>query len=62
MDGHITSSYYSPVMGHPIALAVVKGGQQRHGEKVMVSDHLGNVCEMEICATTFYDLEGAKQR
>ncbi len=32
MIGHVTSSYYSAVLGRSIALALVKGGRGRHGE------------------------------
>jgi sarcosine oxidase subunit alpha len=34
MVGHVTSSYYSANLGHSIALALVKGGRKRQGERV----------------------------
>ena len=33
MIGHVTSSYYSASLGHPIALALVKGGRARIGRR-----------------------------
>jgi sarcosine oxidase subunit alpha len=32
MIGHVTSSYYSPILERSIALAVVKGGLNKMGE------------------------------
>jgi sarcosine oxidase, subunit alpha len=37
MVGHVTSSYMSPTLGHAIAMALVKGGLNRMGEKVYIS-------------------------
>lgn len=34
MVGHVTSSYMSASLGHSFALAVVKGGLKRMGERV----------------------------
>ena len=34
MTGHVTSSYYSPTLGHSIALALIKGGHSRLGASV----------------------------
>ena len=31
MCGHVTSSYYSACLGHPIAMALVAGGHSRPG-------------------------------
>ena len=36
MIGHVTSSYFSANLGRSIALALVEGGRERHGESVMV--------------------------
>ena len=36
MIGHVTSSYYSANLGRSIALALVEGGRDRHGDAVMV--------------------------
>ena len=37
MIGHVTSSYYSPILRRSIALALVRGGLDRMGERVEVS-------------------------
>ena len=37
MLGHVTSSYYSPNIQRSIALALVKGGGDRMGETVYVT-------------------------
>lgn len=34
--GHVTSSYWSAVLGRPIALAMVKGGRARMGDELFV--------------------------
>ena len=36
MIGHVTSSYYSPILKRSIALAVVKGGLNKMGESVVI--------------------------
>jgi sarcosine oxidase subunit alpha len=61
MLGHVTSSYYSAVLGHSIAMALVKGGQQRMGEKVHVPLADGRVIAAKIVSPVFYDPEGARQ-
>ena len=60
MLGHVTSSYYSPILGHPIALAMVKNGTNRLGEKVEIPLMNGKVIEATIADTVFYDKEGNK--
>ena len=37
MVGHVSSSYMSPTLGRSIAMALVKGGAGRMGERVHVS-------------------------
>ncbi|OQP84267.1 sarcosine oxidase subunit alpha [Rhizobium rhizosphaerae] len=39
-QGHVTSACYSPTLGHPIALALLKSGRERLGERVLVWDRL----------------------
>jgi len=34
MIGHVTSSYHSPTLKRSIAMAVVRDGQQKMGQKV----------------------------
>ncbi|WP_336274990.1 sarcosine oxidase subunit alpha family protein [Vreelandella indica] len=61
MKGHVTSSYYSAILGHGIALAVVKGGQQRMGETVYLPMVDGQMHEAEIVSPIFYDPKGERQ-
>ena len=61
MVGHVTSSYYSPILEHSVALAVVKGGLKRMGEKVFMPQADGTTIEAEICNPVFYDPQGERQ-
>ena len=61
MLGHVTSSYYSAVLGHSIALALVKGGRQRLGESVRVPLADGRVIAATIVSPVFYDPKGDRQ-
>ena len=61
MLGHVTSSYYSANLGHPIALAVVKGGRARQGETVYVPLDDGRNLRARVTIPVFYDPEGERQ-
>lgn len=61
MVGHVTSSYMSACLGHSFALAVVKGGLKRMGERVFAPMADGSVIEAEICSSVFYDPKGDRQ-
>lgn len=61
MVGHVTSSYYSPVLQRSIALALVKGGLDKIGESVSISLADGRFVGARICSPVFYDIEGARQ-
>ncbi len=61
MIGHVTSSYYSSCLGHSIALALVKGGQSKMGQKVYAPLADGRTLVAEICSPVFYDSEGERQ-
>ncbi|MHB0777444.1 sarcosine oxidase subunit alpha [Halomonas sp. WWR20] len=61
MVGHVTSSYYSPSLGHGFALAVVKGGHERMGETVYLPMVDGTVHEAEIVSPVFVDPKGERQ-
>lgn len=61
MVGHVSSSYVSPVMGHSIAMALVKDGLKRMGERVYAPLADGRVIEAEICSSVFYDPKGERQ-
>ncbi len=60
MLGHVTSSYYSPILKRSIALAVVKGGLGKMGQKVSI-DLNGRTVDATISSPVFYDTEGVRQ-
>ncbi len=61
MVGHVTSSYYSAVLGHSIAMAVIKNGLNKMGDKVYMPQADGSTIEAEICSPVFYDPKGERQ-
>ncbi len=62
MVGHVTSSYHSAFLDRRIAMAVIKDGLQRKGEKVYFPLLNGSFIEAEICSTVFLDAEGSRQK
>ncbi len=61
MIGHVSSSYNSASLGRSMALALVKGGRERHGEQIYAPLDDGRIVRAEICDPVFYDPEGARQ-
>ncbi|MFT5114433.1 MAG: sarcosine oxidase subunit alpha [Parasphingorhabdus sp.] len=62
MIGHVTSSYYSAVLGHPIALAVVKGGLNRMGSTIYATTMDDRHIELEITSPVFFDPKNDRLR
>ncbi|WP_024304315.1 sarcosine oxidase subunit alpha family protein [Pseudogulbenkiania sp. MAI-1] len=60
-QGHVTSSYFSPILGRSIALALLEGGHGRAGEKIFAAHHSGKRIAARVCGTVFYDKEGERQ-
>jgi sarcosine oxidase subunit alpha len=58
--GHVTSSYLSPSLGHPIALALLAGGRARHGETLHVPMPGGRSIAVQVVPPVFYDPEGTR--
>jgi len=59
MIGHVTSSYFSANLGRSIALALVEGGRDRHGESVRIPlERI--VMSARITEPRFFDPEGAR--
>jgi sarcosine oxidase, subunit alpha len=58
-EGFVTSSCWSPALQQPIALALIKRGTQRVGEK-LTAWHLGTAIEAEVVKTPFYDPAGER--
>jgi heterotetrameric sarcosine oxidase alpha subunit len=60
-QGWVSSACHSPTLGRPIALAFLKSGRERYGEKVLVWDQLRGVETMaEVCDPVFVDPENSK--
>ena len=59
IEGFVTSCVFSPALGHPIALAMLKRGSQRTGERVKLY-HCGQLLEAEIVKTPFFDAAGER--
>jgi sarcosine oxidase subunit alpha len=60
-QGWVSSACYSPALGHMIALAFVKSGRERMGEKVIAWDRVRNIeTEALICPTVFIDPENGR--
>jgi sarcosine oxidase subunit alpha len=61
MIGHVTSSYHSPTLQRSIAMAVVRSGTQRMGQKVFAALADGRYVAATVCSPVFYDPEGTRQ-
>ena len=61
MRGHVTSGYFSPVLGRSIALAMVAGGRAALGERLYVATLDDKWIPARSCNPVFYDPDGARQ-
>ena len=61
MSGHVTSSYLSPTLDRSIAMALVKGGANRMGERVFVSMRDGRTTTATIANPVFFDPKAERQ-
>ncbi|HEX6399620.1 MAG TPA: 2Fe-2S iron-sulfur cluster-binding protein [Actinomycetota bacterium] len=59
MIGHVTSSYRSPSLDRPIALAMVERGRERHG-RTLFAPLPDRTIAVEIVSPVFYDPEGSR--
>jgi sarcosine oxidase subunit alpha len=57
--GHVTSAYWSAVLGRSIALALLSGGRSRMGQTLLVLRPGANI-PVEVTSTVFYDPEGKR--
>lgn len=62
MCGHVTSSYWSACLGHPIALALVAGGRARKGQTIYAALAGRDPLPVEIVSPVFYDPDSERQR
>lgn len=60
MLGHVTSSYRSAALGRTFALALVKGGRDRIGERLYAAVG-GRVVPVTVASPVLYDPEGARR-
>ena len=58
--GHVTSSYDSPALGQPFALAMLTAGRSRHGEQ-LYAYHLGQTVAVRVTDPVLYDREGTRR-
>ncbi len=61
MCGHITSSYASACLGHPIALGLLQSGHARIGEQVVAAQSDGTYVDMQVVSPVFYDPKSERQ-
>jgi methylglutamate dehydrogenase subunit C len=60
-QGFVSSACYSPTLGSHIALAMLKSGRERYGEKIVVWDGLrGSEILAEVCSPVFVDPDHLK--
>jgi sarcosine oxidase subunit alpha len=62
-QGYVTSAAWSPTLGGSIALALLRRGPERLGERIRVWDPVrGGDVEAEVCSPVFFDPEGVRVR
>jgi sarcosine oxidase subunit alpha len=62
-QGYVTSVCYSPTLDAHLALAFLRNGRARHGERIRVVDHLRKIDILaEVTDPVFHDKEGVKLR
>ncbi len=63
MAGEITSQCMSPNLGHPIALGLLRGGRERHGETLQAHSPLtSQTVTVKVTSPIFIDPEGKRLR
>jgi sarcosine oxidase subunit alpha len=62
-EGHVTSTTYSPELGAQIALALLRNGPARQGERLDAAYPLrGETVKVEVVPPVFLDPEGRRMR
>jgi heterotetrameric sarcosine oxidase alpha subunit len=63
MLGHVTSTTWSPALGHPVALALVEGGLERKGQTLHATFPLREeTVAVEVVDPVFFDPTGERLR
>ena len=61
--GHVTSAVHSPNLGAEIALALLRDGRSRTGERLIASSPVtGENVRVEVCDPVFFDPENTRAR
>ena len=61
--GHVSSAVHSPNLGAEIALALLRDGRSRTGEKLVAASPVtGESVTVEVCSPHFFDPENARAR
>ena len=61
--GHVTATCFSPTLGHPIALALLRNGRALTGKTFCAASPLaGQTVEVKVTGNVFFDPEGARVR
>ncbi|MGP1256345.1 MAG: sarcosine oxidase subunit alpha family protein [Kiloniellales bacterium] len=60
--GHVTSSYMSPNLGRSLALALIKGGRDKLGQRFYAPLADGRTIACKVVSPVFYDPDGEKMR
>ncbi|MCC5992053.1 MAG: sarcosine oxidase subunit alpha family protein [Rhodobacteraceae bacterium] len=62
-QGHVKSVCYSPTLQSWLALALVRNGRARRGERLRLDDGLRGIrVDVEICNPVFFDPDGGRMR
>ncbi len=61
MLGHVTSSYRSAALGRTFALAMIKGGRDRIGERLLAPMVGGGTIEVEVTGSVVFDPENRRR-
>lgn len=59
--GHVTSSYFSPTLGHSIAMALIEGGAGRMGQTLSFPVAADRTIRATVVDPVFLDKEGSRQ-
>ncbi len=57
--GHVTSSYFSPTLGHSIALALIAGGRNRRDQGLFAA-MTGGTVPVTVTDPVFFDPKGER--
>ena len=59
--GHVTSTYFSPTLNKPIAMALLKNGKNLQGKTIEIPVDSEKNLKATVTEPKFYDVEGSRQ-